>query len=354
MKVLIIGCGSIGRRHALNARQLGAEVVLCDINKKRLEEFAHEQQLTSYFLDYNEAIEKTKPEAAVIATPSNFHLQPAMDLALGDIHIFMEKPLSYSLEKIDDLEKAIKDHNITFMMAQSYRFHEGFIALKKMLDDELIGRIYHVEMAGGWYLPDWHFREDYRKEYAAQKALGGGVLLTSMSHTFDTIRWLFGEIEDINGWKAKLSNLDIDVEDYVSCNIKTSNDVYINVVDDFLSRLPRGEMRVFGTEGFISTNFRENTIRYWKVSEKRFLPDDPRILDRGNDFIKVVEDGIMYDPSLSVLNYNFENNRRYIEELKYFFQMIEQGAKQFDLDISAGKKVLELIFNKNINRTGIN
>lgn len=348
MKILIIGCGSIGRRHAINARQLGADVVLCDINEKRLKEFAIEHQFTDYFTDYYEAIEKTKPKAAIIATPSNLHLSPARGLALKGIHILMEKPLSDSLENIAYLEEAVKEHNITFMMAQSYRFHEGLIALKNIIDEELIGRIYNVEMAGGWYLPDWHFREDYSKEYAAQKDLGGGVLLTSMSHTFDTIRWLFGEIEELMGWKTKLSDLNISVEDFVSCQIRTSKKVYINVVDDFLSRLPRSEMRIFGSEGFISTNFRKNTIHYWKVSEKRFIPEDSQIGDRGNDWIRVVEDGIVYDPSLSVLEYGFENNRRYVEELKYFFEMVEQGVKKFDLDINAGKKVLECIFSPNI------
>ncbi len=348
MNILVIGCGSIGRRHALNARQLGVNVVLCDINKTRLGEFANEHQFEIYFSDINEAIEKTKPTAAIIATPSNLHLSLAIELAQKGIHILMEKPLSVSLENIDCLDKVIKENGITFMMAQSYRFHEGLVALKRIIEEELIGKIYHVEMSAGWYLPDWHFREDYSKEYAAQKELGGGVLLTSMSHTFDTIRWLFGEIEDLMGWKAKLSNLNISVEDFVSCQIRTRKYIYISVVDDFLARLPRSEMRIFGSEGFITTNFRKNSINYWKVSEKRFLPDDIQLLESGDERIRVLEDGIVYDPSLSVINYCFENNRRYLEELKYFFRMVEKGILQFDLDIRAGKRVLDCIFSPNI------
>lgn len=346
MNFLVIGIGSIGRRHAINLKEIGHRVIVCDIDKNRLNSFAKKNNFVSYS-DYLEAIKHEKIEGAIIATPSNFHISPAIELANSGINIFMEKPLSINLENINKLQKIIEEKKIIFMMGQSYRFHEGLICLKKYIDEGAIGKIYNVEMSGGWYLPDWHYKEDYRKEYAARSELGGGVLFTSLSHSIDTTRWLFGEIINIKGWKAKLSELDLDVDDYVSCSLLTENRIVVNILDDFISRFPRNQIKVFGSEGFVVTKFEKKEIHLWRVKNKRFIPDKDN-LDPNYNYFKILEDGIHYDSKMDVKSFDFDINKRYQDEIKFFSKKIKKNDKDFSPNFFDGKKTLEILTSNKI------
>jgi predicted dehydrogenase len=343
MKLLVIGCGSIGRRHARNAKTLGAQLVLCDTEKSLMQRVCSEigEKLPCY-TDYLEAVGSEKVKAAVIATPTSTHLKIATDLAMREIHLFVEKPLSHSLQGVRQLLDIVEQKQLTAMMGQSYRFHEGFLALKEILDKKVIGRVYYVYSYSGWFLPDWHIHEDYRNEYAAKKSLGGGVALTSLSHSFDTFRWLFGEIEDMVGWKRKISPLSIDVEDSVYCMLRTEKNIIINCVSDFFSRFPRNEMTVIGAEGHIDAAFSTQKLNIWKTETKRFLPGDPRILSKPG-LTKVLEDGVQYDPKPEEITFDFDSNKRYVDELSYFFERVSSNDYNFTLNLNSGLRVLQLL-----------
>lgn len=346
MNVLVIGCGSIGRRHAKNLKELGHKVIACDNNEALSSHFAKKNNF-KYYYDYLEAIRNEDIDGAIIATPSNFHTKPAIDLSNAGINIFMEKPLATTLDDIESLGKIVKEKNLVFMMGQSYRFHEGLICLKKLIDQRLVGDIYNVEMFGGWYLPDWHYKEDYRKEYAARADLGGGVLFTSLSHSVDTTRWLFGEIIDLKGWKGKLSDLEIDVDDYVSCTLFTENRVVVNIIDDFICRLPRSEIRLYGSNGFIVSAFSKNEIHYWTANDKRFFPSDQN-LNPNYNYVKILEDGIHYDNKMNVVKFEFDINKRYIDEMMFFVDKVENNETDFSPNLFDGKRVLEILTSDKI------
>ncbi len=164
LKVLIIGCGSIGRRHARNAIDLGAEVVLCDLNIQRMKEFGGPLGITDYYSDYQMAIDNSGALVAVVATPSNFHFEPAKALVQQGIPVLMEKPLCLNLDEARYLERLVRERDAILMMAHTYRFRDEWIVVRNMLDDWSLGKIFSAEFTGGWYLPDWHIREDYRTE----------------------------------------------------------------------------------------------------------------------------------------------------------------------------------------------
>jgi len=319
--IIIVGCGSIGQRHAKNAKKVGIEnIILCDTNLERIKEFSEEIDSSSLYESYEKAfLEHPEIDAAIISTPSGLHIKPATFFAEKKVNIFVEKPLSKDLNGVDELIETVIENGVINMMGQSYRFHEGFLELKKLIDNNILGKIYNVNYFGGHYLPDWHPEMDYRKEYTAQKRLGGGVLLTNMSHTLDTINWLFCEITQIKGWKTRISDLEIDVEDCVFCLLKTEKGIIVQLQSDFLKRKNRHQMIIFGEKGHIWADFIENTINVW-------------ILDKTPEIIK----------------YNFHPNQRYINELLYFAVTIKERKMKHELDLSLGKKVLELIANPKI------
>ncbi len=204
------------------------------------------------------------------------------------------------------------------MMGQSFRFHEGYNIVKRMLEEKTIGKIYHANYTGGQYLPHWHPYADYRKEYSAQKKMGGGVLLTSMSHAFDIVEWLFGNIDFLQGWKEKLSSLEIDVEDSVFCLAKTSESAVVYCQFDFLQKEYRNNIRIAGENGHINADFMKHEIEIY--------------------------DGRSYNN----IKYAFDQNKRYVDELVHFTKLVEENKTNHELTISRGKRILELINSPNI------
>ena len=89
---------------------------------------------------------------------------------------------------------------------------------RSALDSELIGKIFSVRCEVGQFLPSWRPDKDYRNSVSAQSNLGGGVLL-ELSHEFDYLRWIFGEVEWVQAVLRKQSDLDIDVEDTAHLNL---------------------------------------------------------------------------------------------------------------------------------------
>lgn len=347
MKILIIGCGSIGRRHALNAHKLGAEIVLCDINEVRMRKLSVEVNASDCYVDFQEAARNSGCVAAIIATPSNLHTTPAKAILSAGLHVLMEKPICTSISEANELKDLVLKTGLTFMMGHTYRFRSEWDEVKRFLDSKSLGKIYSAEFVGGWYLPDWHIHEDYRTEYAAQKKFGGGVLFTSMSHLFDVVMWFFGDIQKITGVKMKLSDLEIDVDDSVSCILKMINGVAITITEDFLSRLPRRLMRVNSEYGYFEVDFNRKIFSVWDLRDKRIHPlNKPK--DSRINLFKILEDGVLYDLSPTISDLQFSGNDAYLSELKYFMELIKLHQTKFDLDIDSGIKVLDAMYSEGI------
>lgn len=343
MKILVVGCGSIGRRHAGNARALGAEVVLCDVDEARMREFGERIGALRYFTDFEEAARHSGADAAIVATPSNLHTDPARALLSSGLHVLMEKPLCTLVSDAIDLRSLVRESGLVFMMAHTYRFRAEWIEVKRILDTNPLGRIYSAESMGGWYLPDWHVHEDYRREYAGQKKLGGGALLTGLSHLFDVVAWFFGDIQRVNGARMRLSDLEIDVDDAVVCTVRTSTGVAVTLSEDFLCRCPRRTLRINAEHGYLEADFNRKILSVWDARKKRFDPDNKRACPNERSCFKILEDGVLYDPDPELSPLQYSGNDAYLSELKYFLNTVTSRRTVFDLDIDAGIKVLEAL-----------
>lgn len=319
--LLVIGCGSIGARHARNARAIGARVVLADPNQARTQALAQEIEAQAVCSDYKEALEKlgSQIDACIVATPSSMHLEAALYCARRGIHLFIEKPLATQVEGLDELVEVVREHGVVTMIGQSYRFHEGFLALKKLLDQDVVGKSVEVTYEGGQYLPEWHPKEDYRKEYTAQKKLGGGVMFTSMSHALDNIEWLFGTVDTYAGTKSRVGDLEIDVDDTCELSIVTTQKVRVAARFDFLARPMVHRMRVQGTRGVIEADF---------IAHK----------------IEVTEEA---QPA-QVHTYTFEPNKRYVDELKHFLTLVSERVQTHEIDITQGKHLVDLMCDRRV------
>ena len=212
----IVGLGSIGRRHLQLVKELRPELNIIAVRSgmgKRVEE---EKLISAVVHSLDEAMEYGI-EAAIIATPAVYHIQQAIEFMKRGIHLLIEKPLSHSLDDVNELFKMQKKSKSVCLVGYCLHYSLGALKFNDMLKNKnKIGQILHVQVDCGSYLPDWRQGQDYRKSVSAKAELGGGVLL-ELSHELHYIRWFFGNMKSVS---AKIQNsgaLDIDVED--SANI---------------------------------------------------------------------------------------------------------------------------------------
>lgn len=209
-RLLIVGLGSIGTRHARLVRELvpGLKiVVLRHRNCRDMNEPGIDYCVTSL----DEAL-RFRPQAAVIANPARLHLNAALPLANAGVHLLVEKPISSTTQGVSELIDVCKAQGITLMTGYNLRFLPSLQRFRELLEEKRVGRVLSVRAEIGQFLPSWRPDSDYRQSVSAKAALGGGVLL-ELSHEIDYLRWLLGEVEWVSAIQRKQSGLEIDVED---------------------------------------------------------------------------------------------------------------------------------------------
>ncbi len=208
-RILIVGLGSIGKRHLRLARQLlpDADIrVLRHQAKCEVPEYSN-----GHFSDIAEAI-AFAPQIAVIANPAPFHIGTGQALADAGVHLLIEKPLSASLDGIAQLIQSCHKQATVLLSGYNLRYMPSLKSFRALLGEGVIGKVLSVRCEIGQYLPSWRPSSDYRQGVSARQELGGGALL-ELSHELDYLRWIFGEVDWVNATLSRQSDLEIDVED---------------------------------------------------------------------------------------------------------------------------------------------
>ncbi|MBT6938502.1 MAG: Gfo/Idh/MocA family oxidoreductase [Candidatus Marinimicrobia bacterium] len=308
----IVGLGSIGRRHLQLVKELRPELNIIAVRSgmgKRVEE---EKLISAVVHSLDEAMEYGI-EAAIIATPAVYHIQQAIEFMKRGIHLLIEKPLSHSLDDVNELFKMQKKSKSVCLVGYCLHYSLGALKFNDMLKNKnKIGQILHVQVDCGSYLPDWRQGQDYRKSVSAKAELGGGVLL-ELSHELHYIRWFFGNMKSVS---AKIQNsgaLDIDVEDSADIIFEAEQGYSVSAHLDFNSRNTRRKCIARCSNGDLIWDAINNEV-IWRPADG---PEDVK---------------------------KFQNDRDYIykEQLKHFFNCIEK-EKQPSVSIHDGVAVLRMI-----------
>jgi predicted dehydrogenase len=247
MKILIAGFGSIGRRHLRNLLALGER----DISLYRT---AHstlpENELAGFRVDTDLSAALARGvEAVIVANPTALHLDVALPAAQAGCHLLIEKPVSHSMEGIENLKRAVAASGSRVLVGYQFRFHPGLQLLHSLLRQGLIGKPCSAQAHWGEYLPGWHPWEDYRQGYSARQDLGGGVVLT-LSHPVDYLRWLMGEVSQVWGITARTGELDLqDVEDLAEIGLRFQNKCLGTIHLDFLQQPAAHYLEIIGSLG---------------------------------------------------------------------------------------------------------
>lgn len=314
MKILMIGLGSIGQRHLRNIKRvLGEEAEILAYRVRGLQRtFSDTMQIRDRvsleeeyhirsFASLTEALLE-KPELAFITNPTNMHIPCAIQCAKAGCHLFLEKPVSDSLEGIDELQKAAQDAGIKIFVGYQNRFHPAICAVKEVLEAGSLGKILSVHSVVGERLTTMHTYEDYKETYMARKDMGGGVVTNQLVHEMDYLYYLFGKPVSVYALGGTIGNLGIDVEDNCDALFLMENGterVAVNVHADFYQSPPSRFVKVIGEKGQIQADLINGTVT------------------------KTVSDVTEH-----IAFTEFVRNDMFIEELKLFLSSVSEGGKE--------------------------
>ena len=176
MKVGVIGLGSIGLRRARIASDLGHEIIGYDL-------FVRTEKWRPRLILSMDEFWSEKPDAVLICTPPDSHMELIIEAKKHGVHCFCEKPLSdkrqYLVPKADGW---------TTMVACNWRFHVGPAKIKYWLQGRTIGKVISALLFHYSNLPEWGSGRDYKTRYTAKT----GVILDVGSHWIDLASMFFG------------------------------------------------------------------------------------------------------------------------------------------------------------------
>lgn len=288
----IIGAGSIGQRHIKNLALLGIkDLIVFDKDKRKLSEVKKSFKIKIVHTLAAGLVEK--PQACLICTPPASHISQAIQTAKQKCHLFIEKPLSNNLSSLKLLKSLIKKHHLILQVGCNLRFHPLLIKIKKLLLKKQLGKIYGARLEYGSYLPNWRPQQDYRKNYAASKIAGGGIILDDI-HEIDYAVWLFGKIKKIYCQSKKISSLRIETEDSAEMILTTKKGFLINIHMDYLQRIPSRNLKIISEKAIIEADINKNYLQINKPGktkklEKKFDFNQTYITEI-QDFIKCIKE----------------------------------------------------------------
>ena len=281
-KILICGLGSIGRRYLRIINQNFPDIKIAAMrsgygsNCKEIKLVDHQTYNLRESIDW-------EPDAAIISSPANLHVEQAIALGESRVPCLIEKPIGSGDESFEKWKKVLHLSNLVPMLIGYVHRHDPCVTLiKKKLEENLLGKVIEADFYCSSWLPKWRPEIDYLKSVSAKKELGGGVLL-ELSHEIDLANMLLGPI------KLKYANLKpsgllpIDVEDRAYLIAENSNGVLISIRLNFCSEPSTRKVTIRGKKGVISWNIANGKLKV--RNDKEVVYQHKHHLDRDSLFL---------------------------------------------------------------------
>jgi predicted dehydrogenase len=277
MKVLIIGFGSIAKKHLQVLRKIIPDVIVTALRSSNKSE-----PIKNIKNIYSWDEVDTDTDFVIITNPTSEHFRTIHKVINLSVPILIEKPPLASLEKANELINEIKLKNVITYTAFNLRFHPVIVWLKKHIEYK---RIIEVQVYCGSYLPEWRPEDDYRKIYSAKKIMGGGAHL-DLIHELDYIHYLFGLPLSINSFLSKKSDLEIDSFDsahywleYANMNIsvllnyyRRDSKRYLEIVfDNETIKADLITWKAYDSKGKILFEAEPNLMKTYETQMKYFI-----------------------------------------------------------------------------------
>lgn len=250
IKALVVGFGSIGKRHVDILMKMGVKAIACsDTSEVCRRQFAEVLPSAPLYSNYDEALDDFKPNAVFIFTPTKLHIPMARKAIEHNAHVFIEKPLCYSTDGAVELDALAKRMNRKVMVGFCFRYHDALLKAKRMLNEGVIGRLVSIRSLMGepFYTIHPEYMDMYYSKYSGTFEL---------VHDIDLAIWFAGqEIKQVKGIYGSFSEMGMDSPDTVEMLIEFEDKCVANVHLDFFQTPRRRTIDLIGWDGVIQIDF---------------------------------------------------------------------------------------------------
>lgn len=331
MKILFVGLGSIGQRHLQNIKRLQKKkkikdniqlfALVKDIDIHRVIKNGQCFKVKDIGKHYNiktvkslKEAKEIKPDVVFVVNPSSFHVKTALEFGKEGSDLFIEKPLSDKLDKLNELQRIIEKKRLISMVGLQTRFNPLIKNIKQIIQKNS-KKIITASFEWNTFMPFHHRYEDYSKGYAAKKKLGGGAIM-GLIHEIDLIYYFFGWPKNILAVGGKLSKFKMDVEDTIMSIWEYEIKHKLFLVYLNLSYAQTKEIRKFKVQFTDSTLFVDLMENQYELFDK-----EGALIEKKKDKIK--------------------RNDLFIKEIQHFLDCVKK-RKDTLVNVEEGRKSLKL------------
>ncbi len=296
VKIGVFGAGHLGKIHLklLNESKKFNLIGFYDVNiehsLKIEKEFGYK-----YFNDSNLLIESV--DAVAIITPTKFHYEMAIKCIEKNKHIFIEKPIAYSVQQAEKIVKFSKEKKIIGQVGHVERFNPAFNSIKKIIGNPM-------------------FIESHRLSEFNPRGTDVSVVLDLMIHDIDIVLSLISS-KVINITSSGVSVIS-ETPDIANARIEFQNGAVANLTASRISLKNMRKLRFFQKETYISVDL------YNKKVEVVKMIDAPKELD---EFALTLENAEGKKKQIFFNSPKVSNSNAILLELENFADSIINGKK---------------------------
>ena len=294
LRVLLVGCGSIGRRHARVLRSLGVRsIAACDSVEGQLEALARETEVTERYLSYDAAL-RSSPDVVFILTPPHLHVPMAISAIDAGAHVFVEKPAADTLQALDRLAAHVAGSTRKLMVGMCFRFHEGLRRAKRYLEEGRIGRLLGIRAYLGEHLPS--VRPDYQNLDTIH-----GIGVFDLIHEIDMAVWVAGSSSTtVKSMATNTGALGIAAPDYAEILVGFGSGCVASIHLNWVQQPRTRELHLIGSEGTVRVEFadwNQTVIGMWTQETRRWAYEvipthrDDMFREEDATFLRAVAEG---------------------------------------------------------------
>ena len=278
MRYALIGCGRISPNHIVAAQANNLEFVgVCDIDHEMMKDKVLKFNLDSIhqYSDYQEMLEKEKPELIAIATESGKHAAIALDCIEAGCNLIIEKPIALSLADAELIINASRKKGVKVCASHQNRFNKSIQKIRDALEKNRFGRMFYGTAHIRWSR-DWEYYS--RAKWRGTWEQDGGALMNQCIHNIDLLRWMMGdEIDEVIGMTDRLNHDYIEAEDFGIALVKFKNGSYgiIEGTTDLYPKNLEETLYLFGEKGTVKAGGQSvNRIEEWRFSDALDIPEE--------------------------------------------------------------------------------
>lgn len=246
----LIGCGRIAQRHAEHINNVGKLVAVCDVVTEKADALAKQYGANAYY-NLAEMLEKEKDVQVVsICSPNGLHAQHAIQSLKAGYNVLCEKPMAITVNDCGEMIKTAEQMNKRLFAIKQNRFNPPVEAVKKVIDEGRLGKIYSVQLSCFWN----RNADYYHNSWKGTSEMDGGTLYTQFSHFIDLLYWMIGDIRDAEAYMSNYAHKDIiDFEDTGAVIVKFHNGAIgtINYTVNSYGKNMEGSLTIFGEKGTV-------------------------------------------------------------------------------------------------------